>query len=49
VYRDSAYFNTLNAAVVVIFGLLCMLYAVPIIVLVVFFLFRRREYPLEGI
>ncbi len=49
VYRDSTYFNTLNAAVVVIFSLLFILYAVPVIVLVVIFFFGRREYPLEGI
>jgi len=50
VYKDSAFFTTANMAVVIVFGVLVLVYAIlPFLVIVTIHVIRQGEYPLESI
>ena len=50
VYKDSAFFTTANMAVVIVFGLLVLFYAIlPVFFVVAVHVIRQGEYPLEAI
>lgn len=48
VYKDSAYFATLNTASMVVVVVLLSIYALPFWIVVVVHFFRRSDYPLKG-
>lgn len=50
VYKDSAYFTASNMAIVIVFSVLVMVYAIlPFFVVVLIHVIRKGKYPLEAI